>query len=346
MPSLPPRKATLQAVAEKAKVSHSTVSLILNGRGKELRIQNETCTRVFEAARELNYEANYFARGLRGKSTFTIGILWTFSGPHRGDSIIRRVTERAFNEGYIAHFFDPLGEPKIILRLLKELARRCVDGVIVQIDDAALFENPEIQRLLALFRAAVVVSQSGGQPGRDVVEHSRTRAMNDAVGHLIRGGRQRLAMLGGQYRKFDIAREAWLSLGRAEQDITLINVNWYREADPIRAVQENLKAAAWGGEHGFDSLLCSTDETAFISIHYLHSIGLCVPRDVAVIGFNDSEAARCFRPALASVSRNDDRVTDKAIDHLFTRLNHPDLLPQKTVVEMDFVPRYSAHSLP
>lgn len=347
MPPPAPRRITLQAVAEKAGVSHSTVSLILNGRGKELRISDETCQKVIETAKELNYQANYFARSLRGKSTHTIATLWFFSGPHSEDGVIRRVTEQSLKNGYIAHFFDSMSERKVVVRILEELSRRSVDGIIFRTTDRLFLESEEGKRLLGNFRASVVVAQDFHTPCRDIVCHTRTQAMQDAVAHFIASGRKRLLMIGGNYPKFDIARNAWLAHGRKESDVQLIDVNWYRSSDRIQSVCDAIASVKWGKRRGnYDALLCSADEMAFIGMNYFRAQGIDVPREVGVIGFNDNEAAQFFSPPLASVARGDLRVIDQALQFLFARLKDRDIPFQQAEVPMKLVLRESAGPLP
>lgn len=337
-----PRRSTLQAVARKAGVSHSTVSLILNGRGKELRISDETCKKVIAVAKELNYEANYFARSLKGKSTHTLAILWFFSGPHSEDGVIRRVTEQALKHGYIAHFFDSLSDSKTIIRILQELSRRSVDGVILRTSNRDFVESEEVKRLLANFRAAVIVAQDFDAPCRDIVQHMRIKAMNDAVEHFVKTDRKRLVLLGGNHPKFEVARNAWLALGKRPRDIVLLDVDWYRATDRLKSVVDSIDSVPWGGPKGFDSLLCSADEMAFISINHFRTLGISVPEDVSVIGFNDSLAAQFFTPPVASVARGDISVADAALELLFARLNEPALPPQRANIEMELILRASA----
>ncbi len=337
-----PRRTTLQNVAEKAGVSHSTVSLILNGRGKELRISDETCQKVIDTARALNYQANYFARSLRGKSTHTLAILWFFSGPHSEDGVIRRVTEQALKQGYIAHFFDSMSDRSVVLRILQELSRRSVDGIIFRTTDRRFIESTEGQRLLGNFRAAVVVAQDFDACEGDVVVHSRTTAMQDAVAHLVASGRKRLLMIGGNYPKFDIARAAWVALGRKESDVELRDVNWYRSPDRVQSIRDALDSVPWEGPGAFDALLCSADEMAFISINHLRERGIAVPKQVGVIGFNDNAAAPFFTPPVASVARDDLLVVDRALEFLFARLEDNALPRQHAEVPMRLVLRESA----
>ena len=330
----------MQAVAKMAGVSHSTVSLILNGRGKELRIADETCQRVMKVAKELNYEANYFARSLKGKSTHTIAILWFFSGPHSEDNVIRLITKQAWENGYIAHFFDSLSDTEIILQLLKELSRRSVDGIILRITARRFLESPELKKALSMFRASVIVAQDIESNHIDTVHHYCRQAMDDVVAALIKDGRRRLAMIGGAYTKFDFAREAWIRLKRKEKDAKLLYVDWYRVPDRRKAVTDALASVAWG-KRGFDSLLCSADEMAFIACDYFRSHGLAIPQDVSIAGFNNSLSASFFNPPVASVARNDEAVASKALEFLLTRLEQRDHEPQQAHVEMDFIPRAS-----
>ena len=138
-------------------------------------------------------------------------------------------------------------------------------------------------------------------------------------------------------RFFDLARDHGLTAGD-DCGVFFDSSDPYRYADRFRqALQER-----FAGMVGFDSVWCGTDEGAAKTIQWLRGKALCVPEDVAVVGFNDSEFAECFDPAIASVSRADGQVAEQAESLLYSRLQQPDLAPRRVVVDMRFVRRRSA----
>lgn len=337
MPAPPPRRPTLQAVARLAEVSHSTVSLILNGRGAELRIPHTTCDRVLEAAKTLGYEANYFARGLRGKATRTIAFLWEVNGPMREDNIIRRVTERALEHGYIANFFAPLcRNNEELLALLEELAHRQIDGVIFRTADAALLENARLAQVLASFSAAVIIGYDRINLAFDLLHHDAGPAFEAIALHLRSGGRRHLGLMQLPPPLQAMAIAVWTDAGG---EVALAEP-LPSEGPPQDQVRDWIDRAQ--RTHDLDALICQSDVHALIAINDLRRRGLTVPHDVAVIGFDNSEAAACFSPALATIDRREEIVANLSVELLLSRLKKPTLAPRHESVEMEVLLRESA----
>ncbi|MDD2438253.1 MAG: LacI family DNA-binding transcriptional regulator, partial [Massilibacteroides sp.] len=69
------KRVSIKDIAQKVGVSNATVSLVLNGKEEEGRIRKEVAAKVLQAAKELNYEPNNFARGLRMGRSNTIGLI-------------------------------------------------------------------------------------------------------------------------------------------------------------------------------------------------------------------------------------------------------------------------------
>jgi len=94
----PRQRVTMRTIAARAGVSPATVSLVFNGRDKQLKISDQTRQRVLDALREMNYRPDVAARTLQGQRTRTIGVLWSLSGkdsPANGtsSSIARLMSE-------------------------------------------------------------------------------------------------------------------------------------------------------------------------------------------------------------------------------------------------------------
>lgn len=338
-------KATLKSVAEQAGVSRAAVSFVLNGRDAELRIAPETKERILEAARLLNYTPNHFARTLNGKSTRTIGVLWSFSGPHRADNVIRQFTRKALAANYVTHLFDSMSDAPLVLKVLTELSNRQADGIILQAIDSTILDHPGIRDLLKTFRATVVVGQSPVPVWPDQVTMDRDGAFRRAVDHFLAKGRRHLGVLAsnaGSQGKVATIGKYWAERGQALENFSAIHPDAECVGDRADQVNAALAAIDWKGSRAPDALICSSDEYAFISIAWLRQHGLRVPEDVAVVGANDSEMAPYFTPPLASVKRCDDEAADQAMEFLFGRLKNPELPPQTACIDIPFVCRASA----
>ncbi|MHB1157749.1 MAG: LacI family DNA-binding transcriptional regulator [Phycisphaerales bacterium] len=345
-------RPTLLSVAKAAGVSHSTVSLVLNGRGEELRIGSQTRTRILQTAKALNYKPNQLARGLRGKKTKTLGVLWSLGGPHQSEAVARQIALIAMRHGYVIYLVDGLGDPDVIIAALRDFQQRGVDGVVLEVGVLDISPESPITQHLNNFPAVALATfaPTPTSTSFDQVVLDMYPAMHAVVDHLVAAGRRRLALMGcmlSNLHKFAAVRERWCHHGRSPDDLVEIDVSFPMRvhiplADIDRWSRESLaKAQARGVE--FDCLVGSCDEIAAAAQAHLMAQGVRVPQDVAVVGFNDNILASYTSPPLASVAREEDRMVEMLVGPLFERLQTPTDAPGRIqTVPMRFVRRASA----
>ncbi len=329
---------TLEAVAKEAGVSLATASYVLNGHAERLRISQQTTERVREAATKLNYKANPFASSLRCKRSYSLGVLWSFSGAPDTSRLIHVMGKQAFGNGYTTFFYDTLGELASIQAHLKELERIRVDGVIVQYTGPEERFYTELAPSLEQFAHVVVVSNQRLQMRQAQIIHSRDHALADAVRHLLATGKTRCAFLGR------------ISTNRSKTG-AIRTVLEAAGAPPLREIDiESLddvasvlgRAMEEPGEP-LEAILASTDELAAAAIAALRAMGRAVPEEVAVVGFNHSAFGAFFAPPIASVRRRDQAVGIQAIEWLLRQTEGGEVLDnQVDTVEMEFIWRESA----
>src|SRR6202008_4116205 len=106
-----PTVITLKAVAQHLGLTPGTVSAVLNDAPSARSIPQETKNRIHAAAKELNYRPNFFARSLRNKRTFTIGVITEEIGDAYGSTVISGIEQYLRKRGYffltVAHRHDP-----------------------------------------------------------------------------------------------------------------------------------------------------------------------------------------------------------------------------------------------
>jgi LacI family transcriptional regulator len=121
----------IKELADKLKLSPTTVSRVLNGKSKKFRISKETSQKVLDAARKYQYSPNRIARGLKLEKTETIGlIIPDIANPYFG-SIAKTIEMEAHPKGYSIILCDSLDNENTEAELLQLLAGRKVDGIII-----------------------------------------------------------------------------------------------------------------------------------------------------------------------------------------------------------------------
>jgi DNA-binding LacI/PurR family transcriptional regulator len=135
-----PGVVTLKNVAEHLGLTPGTVSAVLNDAPSARSIPQDTKNRIHAAAKELNYRPNFFARTLRNKRTYTIGVIAEEIGDSYGSAVISGIEQYLRTSGYffltVAHRHDP----ELLNRYSQILSERGVEGIITV--DTTVRETP------------------------------------------------------------------------------------------------------------------------------------------------------------------------------------------------------------
>lgn len=125
------KKISLKDIAAVAGVSPALVSFVLNGKGKEYRVNEDTAKRILDIARELNYQPNLAARSLRSGRTKTIGLVVSDISNPFFSQLARLLEDEATKRGYTVLFASSDEDVNKMSRVVSSLVNRGVDGLII-----------------------------------------------------------------------------------------------------------------------------------------------------------------------------------------------------------------------
>jgi LacI family transcriptional regulator len=327
---------TLATVARLANVSVATASRVLNG----IRTTPETMRRVREAAESVGYVPNAAARSLRSRRTGQIAFAMPDVANPVYTSMVRAISDvaRANGSRLILHSTDG-GDTADELGFLDGLKQRYVDGLILvslEFTDA---------HAAAIAAAAVPVAVIGN-PTKDakvdtVRPNSRPGAV-DAVKHLHETGRRRIAFVNGPERTAPGSNRklGYLDALRAcglERDDDLMEVGDDFTIDAGRVAAARLLARARP-----DAIFCANDLIAIGALAAVRAAGASVPRDVALVGMDDTTLARVTTPTLTSVDLGGAERARIAAELLLARIERPTRRIRVVGVEPRLVVRESS----
>jgi DNA-binding LacI/PurR family transcriptional regulator len=311
-----PRQPTIRDVAERAGVSHQTVSRVIN---RQDLVSAETRQRVEQAIRELNYVPSPIARGLNSNRTHSIGLVSTNISDHFFAEVAAGAENEARRHGYylvIASVEEHAeADERAYLRLMLE---RRVEGLIVARPRLPI--SPD--RVGASLEVPLVAIASAESPGLTVVDVDNRRGGLEAVSFLLARGHTRIATITGP--------TAWPSsrarLGGYRDALHQAGI----EVDPSLVEQ----ASGWGLEDGqaamarllarrvgFTALFAYSDLVAIGAIRQLRAGGLRVPHDVSVVGYDDIPVAAFLEPPLTTVSQPMRQVGERAASLLIQAIS-------------------------
>jgi len=323
-------KPSIDAVAQRAKVSIATVSRVLNGTKP---VSAETRQRVEAAVRELDYHASPFGRGLMtGRSGLLLMLVPDFANPYYAE-IVRGAGLVARQAGYTVLPVDLGGSPDDEASL-QVLRSGLADGVInlVPVHEQAGWSNAAQGRPW--------VNCSEFQVDATDVPHvsiDHRQAAIEAVQYLINRGHRRIALVNSDER-FLYARQRHEGYQAALQRAGI-----ELETALIRTTGENSYAA--GGKAAAALLSVPAPPTAVFAVSDTLAIGLIkgfrragrrVPDDVAVVGFDDLPIAEVFEPGLTTVGQPMPALGAAAVEMLLEQMAggspHHRILPHTLVV--------------
>jgi len=313
---------TSAAVAERAGVSRTTVSFVLND-VRSMNISEATRLKVLEAARELGYEPHAGARSLAGGITGTLAVLIPRSDHLHVDAFLPRllsaVNDRCHVYGYkvLLEAADDQGKaPGAFMNLARG---KRVDGLVIANMRAA--ERPFVEMLHADgFPVAV--------PGNGVdAFHTRSGGSDDIVQarlitqHLLALGHQRIAHVAFADAEFEVVAlrrtgyEQALRASGIEPDPSLVAYGDVSAQSGYIAVRAMLERRAM-----FTALFAGNDTIAFGAMRALLEAGLRVPHDVAVVGYDDIPLAPFAAPALTTMLTDPITRGHEAVDMLHAQM--------------------------
>jgi DNA-binding LacI/PurR family transcriptional regulator len=302
--STPSGHVNLRMLAEHLSLSQTTVSLVLNNSPSARSIPPETRNRVLEAAGRLNYRPNYFARSLRQSRSMSVGVL----APDLSEGYFTRVMSGVVEELTRAHYFYFTAchewKRELIEQYPRMLVERAVDGFLVLNTPANHISVPVPVVAISAHSAVENVTNI-------VLDHAS--AVQQALTHLYELGHRRIAFMRGPHAIPD-SEFRWQAIQQAAREMGL-------RIDPAHVIR--IDVAGWSMKtgyhpmapeigykpmkallektHDFTAIFCFNDISAIGAIRALKDVGLSVPGDVSVVGFDDIQSAAYSTPSLTTV---------------------------------------------
>ena len=323
---------TLDMVAQRAGVSPSTVSRILNGTAS---VSGAKKLAVDAAIQQLNFRPNPVARGLAGGRTWSIGVVTqTISSPFYGEALrgIEDVLEPA---GYLPIFVSGHWHETDERKAIEALLSRRVDGVIVL---AGRLPNRVLQRYAKSLPMVVVGRELTG-PGMFSLDFDNRAGGLLATQHLIECGHTRIAFIAGDPAHQDaLDREAGyraaLEKAGIAFDPALVMAGDFTEASGLMAVNRLLESRL-----PFTAIFAANDQTAIGAALGLYRKGVRVPDDVSLVGFDDVALAKFAIPPLTTVRQSVHEMGSQAAAAMLEMLRG--MTPKVVLTAPQLVPRES-----
>lgn len=326
-------KVTLKVIAEHLGLTPGTVSAALNNSAAARSIPVHTKQRILEAARELNYRPNFFARTLRLKRTFTIGVIASDIGDPYGSQVISGIEQYLQPRGFFFLMVIHRHDPKLLATYSQLLLSRGVEGLITV--DTSVTENLSIP--------TVAVAGHQPVPGVTNIILDHKTAVRLALEHLQKLGHKDIAFLKGQAFSSDSASR-WSAIVEVAQELGIpirpeLTVQ-LEDSDPTPKLGYPVGKELLARRTPFTALFAYNDISAIGSIWAFREAGFRVPEDISVVGFDDIPGA-AFNPGLSTVRQPLLRMGQIAAQTIVDQIEGRGAAADEIAIEPEFVVRAS-----
>jgi DNA-binding LacI/PurR family transcriptional regulator len=330
---------TLKVVGKHVGLAAGTISAVLNDAGSARSIPQETKDRIHAAVKELDYRPNFFARTLRNKRTYTIGVIAEEIGDSYGSLVISGIEEYLRKKDYLFLTVVHRHNPGLLSRYSQLLLQRGVEGFITV--DMQLSEAPLLP--------TVAVPGHKNFPGVTNIVLDHQHAARATLNHLLALGHKDIAFMKGPPISSD-SEHRWRAICRVAKDLKI-------EIKPELTVQIDIDVP--NPQLGypfaqrlldcnvpFTALFAYNDISALGAMRTFQEAGLRVPQDISVIGFDDIQAAAYSNPSLTTVRQPLAHMGCLAAQTLLARIEGAKDYPTKIRIEPEFVIRESTARAP
>jgi LacI family transcriptional regulator len=326
---------TLKTVAEHVGLTPGTVSAVLNNSPASRSFPQHTKNRILAAVSELNYRPNFFARSLRVKRSYTIGVLTEEIGDPYGGMIVSGIEQylrqRDFFFLAVAHRHDP----KLLQTYAHLLLERGVEGFITV--DTSISEPPVLPTIaIAGHRLVKGVTNL-------ILDHRSAAQM--ALLHLQKLGHKNIAFMKGPANSSD-SEDRWQAIIQVSDELGIPirpELVIYLRGD---AVMPDVgygfaKKFLARNKSPFTALFAYNDTSAIGAIRAIHEAGLRVPDDISVVGFDDLESAAYNNPTITTVRQPLKKMGEIAARTLLNQIENGEPRIPEITIEPEFVVRSS-----
>ncbi len=302
------QSATIRDVAARAGVSPMTVSRVIN---REATVKEETRALVEQAIAELNYAPNPAARSLAGSAPFRIGLL--YDNPSTGylsEFLVGALDESSRTGSQIV--IEKCAEPELAGATLARLLKTGVDGLILP---PPLCESQTVlAEVKAAGAAAVAVAPGTASSDMATIRIDNEAAAFELTQHLLALGHKRFGFIKGHpnqtvsQQRMDGFMTALKAAGIPQEDVR-VEQGYFTYRSGLEAAERLLNV-----KERPTAIFAANDDMAAATAGLAHRLGLDVPGDVSIVGFDDTSIAANIWPALTTVHQPIAAMARAAVD--------------------------------
>lgn len=313
------KKTSIHDIARELNVSATTVSFVINGKANEKRISEDVRNKVLDYVKLVGYQPNMVAKSLRTGRTNIIGMLVEDISDPFFSSISRGVESIAYRHGYKIFFASTENDTEKTKALIQVFRERRVDAYIIAPPRGV--EN-EIRGLMEDNVPVILFDRYLPSLPTSTVIIDNFSGAYQAVKHLEENGFSNIAFitLESEQTQMQARLQGYIKAIEESVQAPLIIKLPYKQShdlDAERLVQQFIK------EHDkLDAIVFATNYLAINGLKAIRNLGLSIPDDVGVVGFDDNTHFYLFTPSITAVAQPVDEISEEVVKQLLDALSN------------------------
>lgn len=325
---------TIKDVAELAEVSTATVSRVLSNKP---HVRPTVRDRVLAAVAKLDYRPNLVARSLRSQRSSTIGLIVSDIRNPFFTAISRAVEDAAYDQGYSVFLCNTDEDPKKEILYLNLLRDENVAGVIFSPtrETAAHFHK------LHLGFPIVIIDRTVEADNVDMVLIDNVSSGHRLTTHLINNGYRRIAAILGEVSTTGRQRHQGYEAALKENNLPFVP-ELVKYVLPKTKSGKKTALALLDMPEPPDAIFTSNSLLTAGALMAIQERGLCIPDDVALVGFDNTTWSSLVQPAITLIAQPTEEIGRAATELLLQRVSQPDKVVREVILKGKLLVRGSS----
>lgn len=331
------KKVTIHDISKVLNIDSSTVSRALND---SPRVSQKTKDKILAKAKALGYQRNSLASNLRTNKTNTIGVVVPRISRNFFSNVISGIEETAYENGYNVIICQSLESLEREEKIMNTLLSNRMDGILISISmQTTSYEH--LKPFKAYGAPIVFYDRPCNFEGASSVSIDDFDASFKATEHLILQGCKNIVHFGGP-QDIELYQNRKKGYQKALEKHGLPFLEDYffstklSEEDGVAMAKKILKLG------GVDGIYSANDTAAISAMQYLKSKGVHIPKDIAVVGFNNDPISAVIEPSLTTINQPDFEMGKKATKLLIQQIHNNTNLGESIVLTSELIVRDSS----
>jgi len=321
---------TQKDIAEKAGVTVTTVSRVINNRGY---IAEETRNKVFQVMEELNYRPNAVARSLSRKKSNVLGVILPTVKHPFFCSLLSYLEEFAYQQDYKIMLCNSRMEAEKEKDYFNMLRAQQVDGIFLASHTLDIAAEMKIDLPVITFDREI--------EGLPYICGDNIKGGKLAAEHLLARGAKKLAYIGGSLKLNLLSNQRYQAFKEKVGAAGFSIKNYQCQLDSFdRREYQQLAARIFSEDKEIDGIFAGSDLIAAAVIKEAKKFGIKVPDDLKIIGYDDLELARLYNPEITTIKQPTAEIAREAVEQLLKAINGEEI-NKKNILDVELIVRES-----